>query len=46
VRTPREVADAAREAVKLTRAGGSVVIDARVLPGYNPAMTASLTRTA
>jgi thiamine pyrophosphate-dependent acetolactate synthase large subunit-like protein len=46
VRTPRDVAAATREAVKLARAGGAVVIDARVLPGYNPTMTASLTGSA
>jgi thiamine pyrophosphate-dependent acetolactate synthase large subunit-like protein len=31
VRTPQDVVEATREAVKLARAGGSVVIDARVL---------------
>jgi hypothetical protein len=33
VRTPRQVADAVREGVKLVRAGGAAVIDARVAPG-------------
>jgi hypothetical protein len=31
-RTPREVIDAMRKAVQLARAGGAVIIDARVRP--------------
>ena len=45
VRTAGELTSAVREAVGLMRsAGAAVVIDARVEPGYNPAMTAGLTR--
>jgi acetolactate synthase-1/2/3 large subunit len=44
VTRPRELMDRAREAVRLARAGGAVVIDARVLPGYDQAMAAQLTR--
>jgi thiamine pyrophosphate-dependent acetolactate synthase large subunit-like protein len=44
VRTPRDLADAAREAVSLARAGGAVVIDARVLPGYDAAVAARVAR--
>jgi thiamine pyrophosphate-dependent acetolactate synthase large subunit-like protein len=44
VRTPRDLADAAGEAVSLARAGGSVVIDARVLPGYDVAVAARVAR--
>jgi thiamine pyrophosphate-dependent acetolactate synthase large subunit-like protein len=35
---------ALREAVPMVQAGASVLIDARVAPGYNPAMMAGLTR--
>jgi len=44
VRTPRDLTDAGREAVRLARAGGSVVIDARVLPGYDAAVAARVAR--
>ena len=44
VRTAGELVAALREAVPLVRAGAAVLIDARVAPGYNPAMTAGLTR--
>lgn len=46
VRTVRDLRDAVADAVKAARAGASVLIDARVMPGYNPAMTAGLTRHA
>jgi thiamine pyrophosphate-dependent acetolactate synthase large subunit-like protein len=41
VDTPQDLVDATREAVKLAHAGGSVVIDARLSPGYDPTMTAA-----
>jgi len=34
------------EAVAATSEGRTVVVDVRVAPGYTPAMTAGLTRTA
>jgi thiamine pyrophosphate-dependent acetolactate synthase large subunit-like protein len=46
VRTVKALREAVAEAVKAARAGSSVLIDARVAPGYNPAMTAGLTRHA
>jgi thiamine pyrophosphate-dependent acetolactate synthase large subunit-like protein len=44
VLTVQALADAVAEGVKAAKAGASVVIDARVLPGYNPAMAAGMTR--
>lgn len=44
VSTTKALTAAVREAVTAAKAGASVLIDARVLPGYNPAMTAGLTR--
>ena len=44
VHTAGELAAAVRDAVALVRGGATVVIDARVAPGYSPAMTAGLTR--
>jgi len=44
VETTGELVAALREAVALVQAGASVLIDARVAPGYNPAMMAGLTR--
>ncbi len=44
VLTTTELIEAVEEAVKAAKAGASVVIDARVLPGYNPAMAAGMTR--
>lgn len=44
VLTVQALADAVAEGVKAAKAGESVVIDARVLPGYNPAMAAGMTR--
>jgi thiamine pyrophosphate-dependent acetolactate synthase large subunit-like protein len=44
VLTTKALAEAVGEAVKAAKAGASVVIDARVLPGYNPAMAAGMTR--
>ena len=46
VRTVAALRDAVAEAVKAARAGASVLIDARVMPGYNPAMAAGMTRHA
>lgn len=45
VSTAGELVAAVREGVALVRAGKSVVIDARVEPGYNPNMVAGLTRS-
>ncbi len=39
-----ELAATVRDAVRLVQDGASVLIDARVQPGYNPAMAAGLTR--
>ncbi|AOO79397.1 thiamine pyrophosphate-binding protein [Bosea vaviloviae] len=44
VLTTKALTEAVGEAVKAAKAGASVVIDARVLPGYNPAMAAGMTR--
>jgi thiamine pyrophosphate-dependent acetolactate synthase large subunit-like protein len=44
VHTTTELTDTVLKAVELVRAGRSVAIDARVIPGYSPAMTAGLTR--
>ena len=44
VHTTGELVNALREAVALVQEGASVLIDARVAPGYNPAMMAGLTR--
>jgi thiamine pyrophosphate-dependent acetolactate synthase large subunit-like protein len=46
VETTGALVTAIRDAVAQVRAGASVLIDARVLPGYNPAMMAGLTRHA
>lgn len=46
VRTVAALRDAVAEAVKAAKAGASVLIDARVMPGYNPAMAAGMTRHA
>ncbi|MAS03929.1 MAG: acetolactate synthase [Ahrensia sp.] len=45
VHTVGELADAVREAVAMAKQGKSVVVDARVRPGYNPNMAAGLTRS-
>lgn len=42
--TTDELINAVREGVEAAKAGASVVIDARVKPGYNPAMAAGMTR--
>lgn len=44
VSTVGELVDTLREGVRRVRDGECVLIDARVLPGYNPAMSAGLTR--
>ncbi len=44
VHTAGELVAAVREAVTLVQGGATVLIDARVAPGYNPAMAAALTR--
>jgi thiamine pyrophosphate-dependent acetolactate synthase large subunit-like protein len=44
VTTTKELAAAVAEAVGAAKAGASVLIDARVKPGYNPAMAAGMTR--
>jgi thiamine pyrophosphate-dependent acetolactate synthase large subunit-like protein len=44
VHSAGELVAALREGVALVQAGASVLIDARVAPGYNPAMMAGLTR--
>lgn len=44
VETTDELVAAIREGVAAARAGQSVVIDARVKPGYNPTMAAGMTR--
>ncbi|MDN5925862.1 MAG: thiamine pyrophosphate-dependent enzyme [Hyphomicrobiales bacterium] len=44
VRKSGELVDAVRRAVALARKGRPVVIDARVMPGYSPGMTAGLVR--
>jgi thiamine pyrophosphate-dependent acetolactate synthase large subunit-like protein len=46
VATMAELTQAVREATTLARKGRPVLIDARVLPGYNPAMASSMTRHA
>ena len=46
VHTTRALVDAVAEAVKAAKAGSSVLIDARVSPGYSPAMAAGMTRHA
>lgn len=46
VHTTRELVDAVTAAVKAAKAGASVLIDARVSPGYSPAMAAGMTRHA
>ena len=45
VTTSGELVEAVRKGVDLARQGKSVVIDARVQPGYNPNMVAGLTRS-
>ncbi len=45
VHTAGELAKAVRDAIRMARDGKSVVIDARVKPGYNPNMVAGLTRS-
>jgi thiamine pyrophosphate-dependent acetolactate synthase large subunit-like protein len=44
VHSAGELVAALREGVALVQAGASVLIDARIAPGYNPAMMAGLTR--
>lgn len=44
VSTTDALIDAIRKGVEAARNGASVVIDARVKPGYNPAMAAGMTR--
>ncbi|HYZ21580.1 MAG TPA: thiamine pyrophosphate-dependent enzyme, partial [Rhodopila sp.] len=44
VHTAGQLAEAVRQGVRLARAGRSVLIDARVAPGYNPGMLEGLTR--
>lgn len=46
IRTVDGLRDAVSEAVKAAKAGASVLIDARVMPGYNAAMAAGMTRHA
>ena len=43
--TAGELVEAIKQGVEMVRAGKSVVIDARVQPGYNPNMVAGLTRS-
>lgn len=45
VSTVGELVEAVRAGVAMVKAGKSVVIDARVQPGYNPNMVAGLTRS-
>lgn len=45
VTTSGELVEAVRKGVELAKQGKSVVIDARVQPGYNPNMVAGLTRS-
>nr|BAH90568.1 pyruvate decarboxylase [uncultured bacterium] len=45
VSTSGALAEAVAKGVELVRAGKSVVIDARVTPGYDPNMVAGLTRS-
>lgn len=45
VHTAGQLAEAVRQGVRLARAGRSVLIDARVAPGYNPGMLEGLTRS-
>lgn len=44
VTTPDELLTAVREGLVTVKSGGSVVIDARVKPGYNPTMAAGMIR--
>lgn len=44
VQTAGQLIEAVKEGVRLVRGGASVLIDARISPGYNPAMSAGLTR--
>ncbi len=44
VSTTDELVTAVREGLAAVKSGGSVVIDARVKPGYNPTMAAGMTR--
>ncbi|MCP4561802.1 MAG: thiamine pyrophosphate-binding protein [Bosea sp.] len=44
VTTTADLVKAVREGVSAAKAGASVVIDARVKPGYNPTMAAGMTR--
>lgn len=44
--TTDELVTAVRKGVAAVKSGGSVVIDARVKPGYNPTMAAGMTRGA
>lgn len=44
VSTTAELVDAVKKGVEAARNGASVLIDARVKPGYNPAMAAGMTR--
>lgn len=46
IRTVNDLRDAVTEALKAAKAGKPVLIDARVAPGYNPAMAAGMTRHA
>lgn len=46
VSTPSELIQAVHEALRWAHSGTGVVIDARVLPGYNPSMAAGMTRKA
>lgn len=45
VATAGELVDAVKKGIAMVRQGKSVVIDARVRPGYNPNMVAGLTRS-
>jgi thiamine pyrophosphate-dependent acetolactate synthase large subunit-like protein len=45
VEQPEQLAGVLAEAVALLKAGKAVVVDVRVTSGYNPAMTAALTRS-
>lgn len=45
VSTAGELVEAVKKGIEMVKAGKSVVIDARVQPGYNPNMVAGLTRS-
>ena len=45
VSEPAELVGVLRNAVEIVRAGGSVVVDVHVTPGYSPAMSSGMTRS-